>query len=34
MMKIMMTQPNYHAGGEEIAGNWPMNSQKYPGKLP
>ncbi len=22
-MKIMMIQPNYHAGGAEIAGNWP-----------
>jgi anaerobic magnesium-protoporphyrin IX monomethyl ester cyclase len=23
-MRILMIQPNYHAGGAEIAGNWPQ----------
>jgi hypothetical protein len=23
-MRIMLIQPNYHSGGAEIAGNWPL----------
>jgi hypothetical protein len=23
MVKLVFGQPNYHAGGAEIAGNWP-----------
>ena len=30
-MKIMMIQPNYHAGGAEIAGNWPPSWVAYIG---
>ncbi len=30
-MKIMMIQPNYHAGGAEIAGNWPPSWVPYVG---
>ncbi|MEI8167705.1 MAG: magnesium-protoporphyrin IX monomethyl ester anaerobic oxidative cyclase, partial [Chloroflexales bacterium] len=30
-MRIMMIQPNYHAGGAEIAGNWPPSWVPYIG---
>ena len=30
-MKIMLIQPNYHAGGAEIAGNWPPSWVAYIG---
>ena len=30
-MRIMMIQPNYHAGGAEIAGNWPPSWVPYVG---
>ncbi|MBO9320476.1 MAG: cobalamin-dependent protein, partial [Chloroflexus sp.] len=30
-MRIMMIQPNYHAGGAEIAGNWPPSWVAYIG---
>ncbi|NJP07022.1 MAG: magnesium-protoporphyrin IX monomethyl ester anaerobic oxidative cyclase [Chloroflexaceae bacterium] len=30
-MRIMMIQPNYHAGGAEIAGNWPPSWVPYLG---
>jgi len=30
-MKILMIQPNYHAGGAEIAGNWPPGWVAYIG---
>ncbi len=30
-MRIMMIQPNYHAGGAEIAGNWPPSWVAYVG---
>jgi anaerobic magnesium-protoporphyrin IX monomethyl ester cyclase len=30
-MRIMMIQPNYHAGGAEIAGNWPPGWVAYIG---
>ena len=30
-MRIMMVQPNYHAGGAEIAGNWPPSWVAYIG---
>ena len=31
MMRIVMIQPNYHAGGAEIAGNWPPGWVAYVG---
>jgi anaerobic magnesium-protoporphyrin IX monomethyl ester cyclase len=31
IMRIMMIQPNYHAGGAEIAGNWPPSWVPYVG---
>ena len=30
-MRVMMIQPNYHAGGAEIAGNWPPGWVAYIG---
>ncbi len=30
-MRILMIQPNYHAGGAEIAGNWPPSWVPYVG---
>jgi anaerobic magnesium-protoporphyrin IX monomethyl ester cyclase len=30
-MRILMIQPNYHAGGAEIAGNWPPGWAAYIG---
>ena len=30
-MRILMLQPNYHAGGAEIAGNWPPSWVAYIG---
>jgi anaerobic magnesium-protoporphyrin IX monomethyl ester cyclase len=30
-MRILMIQPNYHAGGAEIAGNWPPSWVAYIG---
>ncbi|HMR68570.1 MAG TPA: cobalamin-dependent protein, partial [Anaerolineae bacterium] len=30
-MRIMLIQPNYHAGGAEIAGNWPPSWVAYIG---
>ena len=30
-MRILMIQPNYHAGGAEIAGNWPPSWIAYIG---
>ncbi len=30
-MRILMIQPNYHAGGAEIAGNWPPSWVAYLG---
>ncbi len=30
-MRILMIQPNYHAGGAEIAGNWPPSWAPYLG---
>jgi anaerobic magnesium-protoporphyrin IX monomethyl ester cyclase len=30
-MRILMIQPNYHAGGAEIAGNWPPGWAAYVG---
>jgi anaerobic magnesium-protoporphyrin IX monomethyl ester cyclase len=30
-MRVMMVQPNYHAGGAEIAGNWPPGWVAYIG---
>jgi len=30
-MRILMIQPNYHAGGAEIAGNWPPGWVAYVG---
>ncbi len=30
-MRILMVQPNYHAGGAEIAGNWPPSWVPYVG---
>ena len=30
-MRILMIQPNYHAGGAEIAGNWPPGWVAYIG---
>jgi anaerobic magnesium-protoporphyrin IX monomethyl ester cyclase len=30
-MRVMMIQPNYHAGGAEIAGNWPPGWVAYVG---
>ena len=30
-MRILMVQPNYHAGGAEIAGNWPPSWVAYIG---
>ena len=30
-MKVMLVQPNYHAGGAEIAGNWPPSWVAYIG---
>jgi anaerobic magnesium-protoporphyrin IX monomethyl ester cyclase len=30
-MRILMIQPNYHAGGAEIAGNWPPSWVPYIG---
>jgi anaerobic magnesium-protoporphyrin IX monomethyl ester cyclase len=30
-MRILMIQPNYHAGGAEIAGNWPPSWVPYLG---
>jgi anaerobic magnesium-protoporphyrin IX monomethyl ester cyclase len=30
-MRILMIQPNYHAGGAEIAGNWPPSWVAYVG---
>ncbi len=30
-MRILMIQPNYHAGGAEIAGNWPASWAPYVG---
>ena len=30
-MRILMLQPNYHAGGAEIAGNWPPSWVPYVG---
>ncbi len=30
-MRILMIQPNYHAGGAEIAGNWPPGWAAYLG---
>ncbi len=30
-MRILMIQPNYHAGGAEIAGNWPPSWAPYIG---
>ncbi|HEY9641028.1 MAG TPA: cobalamin-dependent protein, partial [Coleofasciculaceae cyanobacterium] len=31
MTRILMIQPNYHAGGAEIAGNWPPSWVAYVG---
>ena len=31
LMRILMIQPNYHAGGAEIAGNWPPGWVAYIG---
>jgi len=31
MLRILMIQPNYHAGGAEIAGNWPPGWVAYIG---
>ena len=30
-MRVLMIQPNYHAGGAEIAGNWPPGWAAYIG---
>jgi anaerobic magnesium-protoporphyrin IX monomethyl ester cyclase len=30
-MRILMIQPNYHAGGAEIVGNWPPSWVPYVG---
>ena len=30
-MKLVFVQPNYHAGGAEIAGNWPPGWVAYIG---
>ena len=30
-MRVLMIQPNYHAGGAEIAGNWPPGWVAYIG---
>lgn len=30
-MRILMIQPNYHAGGAEIAGSWPPGRVAYIG---
>src|SRR5208283_130101 len=30
-MRILLIQPNYHAGGAEIAGNWPPGWVAYIG---
>lgn len=31
VMRVLMIQPNYHAGGAEIAGNWPPSWVAYIG---